>query len=121
MSCRGETTPLSQPPLSSARPHADAREVVAEEAMGSRETPSQRDPKVSSEFSQDLHLVNASLKKVSLNPCSGAQDLSLLKCSTKEASLDPLSSASKKQSLTSQTARTILSLEQQIAEGKQAL
>ena len=71
-SCRGETTPLSQPPLSSARPHADAREIIAEEAMGSGETPSQRDPKVSSKGSQNCDLVNASLKEGSLNPCSGA-------------------------------------------------
>ena len=77
--------------MSSARPHADAREVVAEEAMGSRETPSQRDPKVSSKGSQNLHLVKSSLKEGSLNPRSGAQDCSLLKSSTKEASLDPLS------------------------------
>lgn len=43
-------------------------QVFAEEALSSRETPSQQDPKVTFEDTQDLHLVNASPKDVSLEP-----------------------------------------------------
>merc|ERR1712176_345828 len=51
-------------------------ETVAEEALGSRETPSQQDPKGTCKDSQDLHLVNASPEDVSSEPhvanCSSA-------------------------------------------------
>ena len=90
-SCRKETSSHSLPPLLSPMPRLEAGEVVAEEALGSRETPSQLDPKVSGESSQNLHLVNASPKEVSLEPRSGSQDLHLLKSSIKEVSLNPLS------------------------------
>ena len=90
-SCRKETSSHSLPPLLSPMPRLEAGEVVAEEALGSRETPSQLDPKVSGESSQNLDLVNASPKDVSLEPRSGSQDLHLLKSSIKEVSLNPLS------------------------------
>ena len=40
-------------------------EAVAEEALGSRETPSQQDPKVTCEDTQDLDLVKSSPEDVS--------------------------------------------------------
>jgi len=43
-------------------------QVVAEEALGSRETPSRQDPKVTFKDTQDLHLVKPSPKDVSLEP-----------------------------------------------------
>merc|ERR1719442_65600 len=43
-------------------------QVVAEEAMGSRETPSQQDPKVTCEDTQDLHPVKPSPEDVSSEP-----------------------------------------------------
>ena len=93
--------------------------------MGSRETPSQRDPKVSSEGSQNRDLVNASLKEGSLNPRSGAQDLSLLKSSTKEASLDPLSSVEERKlpcgSTPSRLKRKIAEMETKMASSSELI
>jgi len=71
LSCRAETSSLCRPPLSSVLPRerdARASEAVAEEALGSRETPSQQAPKETSEDSQDLHLVKSSPEDVSSEP-----------------------------------------------------
>merc|ERR1712157_327403 len=71
LSCRAETSSLCRPPLPSALPRerdARASEAVAEEPLGSRETPSQQAPKETSEDSQDLHLVKPSPEDVSSEP-----------------------------------------------------
>ena len=67
LSCRAETSSLSRPPLSSALPRTDAREVATKE-LDSGETPSQQAPKATSEDSQDLHLVKPSPEDVSSEP-----------------------------------------------------